>query len=86
MKAITIRGIDSIVSKKLKQAADRENRSVNQFVLDIIKQHIGLQKAKKHTKRYDDIDSLFGIWTEEEFQLTHDKIISQRKIDQELWE
>ncbi|MFH1154207.1 MAG: antitoxin [Pseudomonadota bacterium] len=86
MKAITIRGIDPVVSLKLKQAADRENKSVNQFVLEIIKEHIGLQKVKKYTRRYDDMDSLFGSWSEEEFQAVQDKITGQRKIDQELWE
>ena len=32
MKAITIRGIDSSVSEKLKQVAKNEKKSVNQLV------------------------------------------------------
>ncbi len=50
MKAITIRGIDSSVSAKLKQTAKSENKSVNQLILDMIKQNIGMQK-KKYTKK-----------------------------------
>ncbi len=50
MKAITIRGIDSSVSSKLKQVAKNERKSVNQLVLDMIKQNIGMQKRKKYTK------------------------------------
>lgn len=86
MKAITIRGIDSSVSSKLKQVAKNEKKSVNQLVLDIIKQNIGMQKSKKYTKVYDDLDHLFGIWTEAEFKKIQGIVDSQRKIDRELWE
>ena len=36
MKAITIRGIDSSVSDKLKQAAKKEGKSVNRFILELM--------------------------------------------------
>ena len=67
MTTIKIRGIDSEVSSKLKQVAKDKNKSVNQLVLDMIKQNIGMQKRKKYTKKYDDLDHLFGIWTDDEF-------------------
>jgi ribosomal protein S24E len=86
MKAITIRGIDSSVSEKLKQVAKNEKKSVNQLVLDMIKQNIGMQKRKKYTKKYNDLDHLFGIWTDDEFNKIQGVIDSQRKIDRELWE
>ncbi|MBL7208371.1 MAG: antitoxin [Desulfobacterales bacterium] len=86
MKAITIRGIDSSVSSKLKQVAKNERKSVNQLVLDMIKQNIGMQKRKKYTKKYNDLDHLFGKWTDAEFDKIQGIINSQRKIDLELWE
>jgi len=86
MKAITIRGIDSSVSSKLKQVAKNEKKSVNQLVLDMIKQNIGMQKQKKYTKKYNDLDHLFGKWTDAEFDKIQGIINSQRKIDLELWE
>ncbi len=86
MKAITIRGIDSSVSSKLKQVAKSEQKSVNQLVLDMIKQNIGMQKRKKYTKKYNDLDHLFGKWTDAEFDKIQGIINSQRKIDLELWE
>ena len=86
MKAITIRGIDSSISSKLKQDAKNEKKSVNQLVLDMIKQNIGRQKREKYTKKYDDLDHLFGIWTDGEFSKIQGIINSQRKIDRELWE
>lgn len=85
MKAITIRGIDSSVSSKLKQVADNEKKSVNQLVLDMIKQSIGMHKMEKYTKRYNDLDHLFGKWTDAEFEKIQGIVDSQRKIDLELW-
>ena len=86
MKAITIRGIDSSVFSELKQVAKNEKKSVNQLVLDMIKQNIGIQKKKKYTIKYDDLDHLFGSWTDAEFHEVQGIIDSQRKIDKELWE
>jgi len=86
MKAITIRGVDASVSSKLKQVAKNENKSVNKLVLDMIKQNIGMQKKKKYTKKYNDLDHLFGKWTDAEFDKVQGIINSQRKIDRELWE
>lgn len=85
MKAITIRGIDSSISSKLKQVAASEKKSVNQLVLDMIKQNIGMQKMRKYTKKYNDLDHLFGKWTDVEFEKIQGIINSQRKIDLELW-
>ena len=85
MKAITIRGVDASVSSKLKQLASSENKSVNQFVLDMIKQNIGMQKNIKYTRKYNDLDHLFGEWTNEEFENIQRAINSQRKIEPELW-
>lgn len=86
MKAIAIRGKDSSVSSKLKQVAKNEKKSVNQLVLDMIKQNVGMQKKKKYTKKYNDLDHLFGIWTDTEFDKIQGIIDDQRKIDRELWE
>ncbi len=38
MKIITVKGVDSILSDKLKQAAKEAGRSVNQVVIDTMKQ------------------------------------------------
>ena len=85
MKAITIRGINSSVSEKLKKTAKKEGKSVNQFVLDLLKQNIGMQKDKKFTKIHTDLDHLFGKWSRSEFEKIQDVIDRQRKIDPELW-
>jgi predicted CopG family antitoxin len=86
MKAITIRGIDATVSEKLKQTAKKEGKSINQLVLDLIRQNVGMQKKKKFTRQYDDLDHLFGKWSGAEFEKIKSLIENQRKIDPELWQ
>ncbi len=85
MKAMTIRGIDSEMSTKLKQLAASEKKSVNQLVLDLLKQNMGMQKKKRYTKIHSDLDDLFGQWSESEFEEIQEIIEEQRKIDVELW-
>jgi hypothetical protein len=85
MKAITIRGIEPSVADKLKNKAKTEGKSVNQFVKDIIKEHLGVGGKKKHTAIYHDLDHLFGRWSEEEFKKIEGKIKQERTIEKELW-
>jgi hypothetical protein len=86
MKAITIRGIDSSISEKLKKAADQEGKSVNKYIVELISQNLGAQKKKKYSRRYDDLDNLFGKWSKDEYKKIQGYIDNQRKIDQELWQ
>ena len=85
MKTITVRGLDEIIAKNLKLMAGRNGKSVNQFVLDTLKERLGLKKEKKYTVVHNDMDHLFGIWSENEFKRIQGNIDSERKIDKELW-
>ena len=85
MKAVTIRGIEPEVAEKLKLTAAQQGKSVNQLTVDIIKESLGMQKKKKYTIKYNDLDDLFGRWSEDEFKKINAKISDERKIDQELW-
>ena len=86
MKAITIRGIDPELDEKLKSVSSKQGKSINQLILEILKKSLGLEKTKKYTKEYDDLDDLFGVWTDDEFDSISGKIIQERQIDPELWE
>ncbi len=85
MKAVTIRGVEPEVAEKLKLTAARRGKSVNQLTIDIIKESLGLQKKKKYSREYDDLDDLFGKWSGAEFKEIHAKISKQRQVDQDLW-
>jgi predicted HAD superfamily phosphohydrolase len=85
MKAVTIRGIEPEVSKKLKLTAAKQGKSVNQLTIEIIKESLGFRKEKKFSREYDDLDDLFGRWSEAEFKKISSKITKERQIDQNLW-
>ena len=85
MKTITVRGLESSLVEKLKQVAKKEGKSVNQIVLDTIKQHMGMKKEKQFTVVHHDMDHIFGRWSKEEFDRIQGKIDAERKIDKELW-
>lgn len=85
MKAITIRGIEPEISEKLKSTAAKQGKSVNQLTLEIIREGLGMNKEKKRLREYDDLDDLFGRWSEDEFKEIDSKINRERQIDPELW-
>ena len=85
MGAITLRGLETSVKEKLKRAAKKQGKSVNQMVKDALKQHLGMIKDKKFTLVHHDLDHLFGRWSEQEFKRIQRKIDSEHKIDEELW-
>ena len=85
MKTITVRRIEPSLAKKLKQVANKEDKSVNQLVIETIKQYLGMKKEKRFTVVYHDMDHIFGRWSEEEFEQIQGKIDSERKVEKELW-
>ena len=85
MKAITIRGIDPEVAKKLKSKATQEGKSINQLTLEIIKTGLGVKTGKRYSRQYDDLDDLFGKWDDDQYKEIQGKIDQGRQIDQELW-
>jgi hypothetical protein len=86
MKTMTIRGIDPSLDQALKAAAQADANSVNQLVIDILKERFGLAKAAQHTRRHHDLDDLFGSWSDDHYQHMETVIEQQRRIDPELWE
>jgi len=85
MKSILIRGLEPSLSEQIKTQAQLLDKSVNQYIKDIIKEKIQGEGGKKHTKIHHDLDHLFGRWSEEEFQQIQGEIDKTRTIDEELW-
>ena len=85
MKSFTVRGIDDKLYNEIKRCSSDRSMSINKFILSILKVSTGLEKDKKYTKIYNDLDSLFGKWTVEEHNLITKKITSERAADKELW-
>jgi hypothetical protein len=76
----TIRNIPPEVDKALREKAKAEGKSLNQILVDALRQGLGLngQGAIHH-----DLDFLIGTWVEDtEF----DKAIAEQdQIDPEIW-
>jgi ribosomal protein S24E len=86
MKAMTVRGVNPDMARKLQDLAKKQGKSINQVTLEIIQKSLGLNKEQKYTRIYDDLDHLFGQWSQEEFDLIQGKIDAERTIDKELWQ
>jgi len=85
MKTITVRGLEPALAGKLRQAAHKEGKSVNQFVIESLKKLLGEEKEKRFAVVHHDMDHLFGRWSQEEFDAIQGKIDSERTVDEELW-
>lgn len=86
MKTMTIRGVEPKLAEKLKQTAQEKGKSVNQLVIDLIQEHLGMKKQKLYSREHDDLDGLFGRWSETEFNTIENNINKERRIDPEIWE
>ena len=71
MGSLSIRGLDDELAEQLKQLASTE-KSVNQFVIEILKQHLDITKSKKFTQCFHDLDPFFGRWDNEVIDLFKD--------------
>ena len=86
MKAVTIRGVEPEMAQKLKITAKEKGLSVNQLIIDLIKTNLGLKKEKEFSREYDDLDDLFGRWSDDEFEEINAAVTHGRQIDPELWQ
>lgn len=85
MKNMTVRGIDPVLAGKLKETAEQQSKSVNQLVVETLRERFGVTPQKGFSTVHHDMDHLFGKWTIEEFQRIQGEIDAQRQIDPELW-
>lgn len=86
MKNISLRGVDDELARQLQEGAKAEGKSVNQVVLETLRRRFGLDKARRFTRVYHDLDDLFGKWSQEEFERIQGRIEENRRIDPELWQ
>lgn len=86
MKTMTIRGVEPKLAEKLKQTAREKGKSVNQLIIELIQERLGMKKQKLYSREYDDLDGLWGRWSETEFKTIEENISKERRIDPEIWE
>jgi len=85
MKAITLRNLPPKIARTVQQRAKQRKTSVNKAVIELLEESTGDKAKKKTPVRYDDLDHLTEIWTDEEATEFERLIAEQRTIDPGLW-
>lgn len=85
MKTLSIRGVDQDLGELIKSAAKKQEKSVNNFVLDVLRKQVGAGKEKRFSREWHDLDILFGSWSAEEYSDIQGRIDAQRLVDDEHW-
>jgi uncharacterized protein (DUF302 family) len=81
---MTIRGLDDLTIRALKEKAKQEGMSVNSTLVKLLQEELGLKK-KKRTVVYNDLDYLAGTWSDKDFKEFKKKIEDFEKIDETTW-
>ena len=84
MSTMTIRGLDDLTIRALKEKAKQEGMSVNSTLVKLLQEELGLKK-KKRTVVYNDLDHLAGTWSDKDFKEFQKKIKDFEKIDETTW-
>jgi plasmid stability protein len=84
MSTMTIRGLDDLTIRALKEKAKQEGMSVNSTLVKLLQEELGLKK-KKRTVVYNDLDYLAGTWSDKDFKEFKKKIEEFEKIDETTW-
>lgn len=76
----TIRNIPPAIDRQLRERAGKKGKSLNETVLDTIREGLGISE---NIPLYDDMDDLVGTWKNDEvFERVMDE---QDTVDPELW-
>jgi hypothetical protein len=79
---LTVRGISDEMQTYLRQEATRQGLSVNQTVLDLLGRASGLDNR---VFEHQELDHLFGQWSEAEAACFDRHVEEIRQVDEELW-
>ncbi len=84
MSTMTIRGLDELTIKALKEKAKQEGTSVNAALVKLLQEELGLKK-KKRTVVYTDLDHLAGTWSDKDYKEFQKKTKDFETVDETLW-
>src|SRR5262245_43531196 len=87
IRQLTIRGFGPELERRIRDLAAREDLSLNQAALRLMRRGAGLTNARPQPDRVGDgLDQLAGTWTKEEAD-EFNRYIEEafEKIDPEMW-
>ena len=84
MTTMTIRGLDDLTIKALKEKAKKEGSSINAALVKLLQEELGIKK-KKRTVVYNDLDHLAGTWSDKDYKEFLQATADFAKIDENVW-
>jgi hypothetical protein len=81
MRNLTIRGVPSELARRLEEEKRARGRSLNQTVLDLLAQAVGLGGGR----RSNGLAALAGNWTEDDVGQLESALRFTEEVDEELW-
>lgn len=81
---VHLRNVDNATMRKLKLEAKMKNTSVNQLILMLLKQGLGIAH-KKSNIAYHDMDHLAGSWNDADTTQFLKNTQDFEKIDEDFW-
>lgn len=83
MKHVTIRNMPPQVAEELEREKRRRGQSLNQTVIDLLRQVLGLGPGRR---RSNGLARFGGTWSAHELKEFEAATAMTRQIDQELWQ
>lgn len=81
MRHLTIRNVPSDLARRLEEAKRERGRSLNQTVLELLSQALGLDRGRPS----NGLAALAGTWSAEEVAELEAALRFTEEIDDELW-
>ena len=82
MKHLTIRNVPDDLAARLVEEKQARGRSLNQTVLELLAQSVGLVEA---VRRSNGLEAFAGTWSQEDFEEFEESIRFTHELDDELW-
>jgi len=83
MKYLTVRNVPNDLAAALQHETKRRRESLNQTVLDLLRQALGVGSSQMPT---NGLEQLAGTWTEDELAEFENAVARFQQIDDELWQ
>ena len=83
---ITISNIDDTVIKRLQAEAKKHGSDFNTYIIQLLKNSIGLKDQKIKNKNQNTIEFLAGTWSNEDYENFISNTSDFGKIDDSLWQ
>jgi len=84
MGQLTLRGLAPRAEEEIRQRARESGKSLNQVVLDIIHQSLGIDRNKQ-SRPGEELRPLAGGWSGEEAEEIMAGVAKCKQIDEEIW-